>query len=231
MKKTLLIIALAVFCAQAVSAQRVGRPRKAYNNFSYVAEQKISDPATGALLGEADWGAAFTKGRTYNLHRPIAGFLVFGIDATWLDLNYASYGTSLLGNKLHQADISMGVGPSINLYPVSKLGIHGYFRYNPTFATCISEDFSALMGGYSSVFVSGGAISFGAISVGAEARWGEGKYKDFGGNFWDKAIEDVVDDLPIDVPDGALDDLPGLDRKSTTKLKTSGIRVFLSLRF
>lgn len=216
MKKTLLILALAVLGAQVVSAERKVRPRKAYNNFSY-AMQELYEPSTGILIGEADWGAAFTKGRTYNLHKPIANFLVFGLDATWLDLNYAQYKTSKLGDGLHQADISiMGIGPSVNLYPVGKLGIHGYIRYNPTYATFFNEDFSTALGGYSSVMVSGGSISYGVISLGAEARWGTGKYKDLVGKLVDK--ENVE-----------LDELFGGDSQS--KIKTSGVRVYISFRF
>ncbi len=55
------------------------------------------------------------------------------------------------------------------------------------------------------LFTTGGAVSWGFISLGAEARWGTGNYK---------TLHAEEEDYP-----------------DTGKLKTSGMRVYLSLRY
>ena len=83
---------------------------------------------------------AFTVGRTFYLHKPIANMLRFGIDATWFDLNYTNYDIEHITywetNKYqyHQGEVSMQVGPSLTFEPIKKLSVHAYFKYAPTFA-------------------------------------------------------------------------------------------------
>ncbi len=147
-------------------------------------------------------GVAISRNRNYVLHsRPILG-LYMGIDVTWLDLAYAKVKQNIYRHHgypdvfssyahghgyrdrdyeelaVHNGDISMGIGPSLGFFPIGRLGLHAYAKYNPTFATRISnyDDFS-LAGGYASVFSAGGAVSLGFLSLGAEARFGTGKYK------------------------------------------------------
>jgi hypothetical protein len=220
--KTFFAIAIAIFAAGAASAQEntidgedqrweVERKRDlanaSFNNFSY-ATQRMTEPVTGIRSETSDWGAAFTKGRTFALHyRPVGRVLYFGLDAIWSDINYAQY--SIAGDssaKLHQADVSVGAGPSVHILPVGRLGIHTYFRYLPTYGLCMDEDM--IMGGFASMFTTGAAVSWSAISLGAETRWGTGDYK-------------LIS--PIDGEEGG-DDIGG-------KLKTSGMRFYLSLRF
>ncbi len=180
---------------------------KGYTNISY-SKQELTDPVSG-LGRTADIGAAISRGRTFVLHRePIASMVFVGLDATWIDINYAQYKAPKNSDALsfHQADFGMGIGPSVHVLPIGKLGIHAYFRYHPTFATGIStEDGFEIQGGYSSVFTTGGAVSWSFISLGAEARWGTGNYKKlFGGD------EESV---------------------NLGKLKTSGMRIYLSFRY
>ena len=41
---------------------------------------------------KSDFGAAIVWGKTYYLHKkPLAGMIKFGIDWSWMDLNYAQY--------------------------------------------------------------------------------------------------------------------------------------------
>lgn len=228
MKKTVLLLALALAGAQVVSAQRVEidgvSSREMYNheqrslvntgytNLSFVV-QKMVDPLTGVKSETSDWGAAIAKGRTFVLHRrPIARMIYFGLDANWVDLNYAHYNMSVSGrtkSQILQADISvLGLGPSVHVMPVEKLGIHAYFRVLPTYgayANRVGGEFLYVMGGLYPAFTTGGAVSWGAISLGAEARWGTADY------------EQLTDDEDFNVLEG--------------KLKTSGLRAYVSLRF
>ena len=195
---------------------------RSYTNFSFatqkiVAPSLLSDIGIGWLdrigilddieIGRSEWGAAITTGRTFVMHpRPLARVLYIGLDATWADVNYARYNRLLgvIDTRVHQADVSMGIGPSLHVLPVEKLGVHAYFRYNPTFATYFNDDFD-LMGGYASMFVTGAAVYWSVISMGAEARWGTAKYKLRSGEDWGGA--DI----------GA-------------RLRTSGMRVYVSVR-
>lgn len=47
---------------------------------------------------KSNYGASFTTGRTFYLHKPIGGFLRFGIDVTWFDLNYTNADFETEGN-------------------------------------------------------------------------------------------------------------------------------------
>ena len=139
MKKTLLVI-LAVLCGLSAMAQdekaiKTRRPK--YVNLGYVLQQDVT-LETGEVL-KPEFGATLNRGRTYYLHkRPIAKFLSFGIDATWIDLNYAMYKPHKFmtydETSLHQAEIAMQVGPSITLTPAKRLQLHLYGRFAPTFA-------------------------------------------------------------------------------------------------
>lgn len=193
MKKTLLVI-LAVLCSFTAMAQdekaiKTRRPK--YVNLGYVLQQDVT-LETGEVL-KPEFGATLNRGRTYYLHkRPIAKFLSFGIDATWIDLNYAMYKPHKFmtydETSLHQAEIAMQVGPSITLNPVKRLQMHLYGRFVPTFAICYDGD--VVGGNYASLFVAGGNISFGFFGIGAEYRKGAVNYKEFGGG----ALSGVLDD-------------------------------------
>jgi hypothetical protein len=227
MKKTLSAIIVAIFAAGSLSAQervtnleqewrweqKRNLANRGFTNISYVT-QKMIEPVTGLESGSSDWGVALTKGRTFTLHhRPVADMIYFGLDGVWTDVNYAQYkiemgiGDFSISERLHQADLSLGIGPSVHLLPVEKLGIHAYFRYMPTVATFADDSFETIVGGYASMFTTGGAVSWSAISLGIEARWGTGKYK-----FW--TGDDQEGGFSI-----------------AGKLKTSGMRAYVSLRF
>jgi hypothetical protein len=221
MKKRLMAIVVAVFAAGTVSAQMIEtnleqeweweRKRelanRAFTNIAF-SMQSLIDPETGLNVGTSDWGAAFIKGRSYTLHhRPVARMIYFGIDAVWADLNYAQYADfdGRTDVKYHHAALSMGLGPAVHIMPVKKLGIHTYLRFQPTIAALSDDNFETLRGGYAPMFTTGGAVSWSAISVGIEARWGKGDYK-----LWS-------------------DEESG--EGGYGRLTTSGSRVYVSLRF
>lgn len=201
-------------------------PRRKYINLSYTSSTLKQN---GGEL-KSEYGAAFTLGRTFFLHkRPIGGVLRFGLDATWLDLNFTNYKSAYLPESpdydddygyhysrgpetidLYDAEISMHIGPSININPVGKLNISTYFRYAPTFS-CIYDGQDYLIGNYASFFVGGASISYGAIGVGVEARIGDAKYKALRGEAY--SIEEAYG---ISLSD---------------KIKHSGFRAYITFRF
>lgn len=131
---------------------------------------------------KSNYGASFTVGRTFYLHRPIGGFLRFGIDATWFDLNYTNYDIKHIAYwgtekyQYHQGEISMHVGPSITLTPIKQFNINGYFRYAPSFSAMYMND--TFYGNYATFFVGGAYISYGVFGVGIEKRFGNCEYKE-----------------------------------------------------
>lgn len=133
---------------------------------------------------KSNYGVSFNIGRTYYLHKPIAGLLRFGIDVTWCDLNYTNYrikhitywGTNKY--QYHQGEFSMHIGPSITIRPIGALNVHGYFRYAPSFSALYAND--TFYGNYATFFVGGAAISYGIVGVGIEARFGNCRYKELG---------------------------------------------------
>lgn len=220
---------------QQLEWERKSRRMRGYTNLSWVATQKLSYKGKGGEIAKSKMGFGFARGRTFLMHRrPVAEMLWFGLDATWIDINYAIYDkykmlvngkSTEFRNDLHHVDLGMGFGPSVHLFPVSKLGVHAYFRYNPTFTTTFDEDFN-LMGGYGSFYVSGGAVSWGVISLGAEARWGSGRYDDLSGD----AKQNMVDNLlGQNVPGGSV----SLDAgsKEAERRKLTSFRTYISFRF
>jgi len=197
MKKTLLLIFLLSIQIPSIYAQesknKEGGPysqenrewRKKYINLSFT-NAKMSQDGIQDL--KSNYGVAFTVGRTFYLHKPIAQILRFGIDATWFDLNYTNYNIEHITfwgtNKyqFHQGEISMHVGPSISFEPIKKFAVHAYIQYAPTFAALYTGDSKTFYGNYASLWVAGGNISFGVIGLGIESRFGKTDYKPFGGS-------------------------------------------------
>lgn len=112
--------------------------------------------------------------------------LRFGIDATWFDINYSNYEIEHITYwetdkyQYHQGEISLHVGPSVTFEPIKKLAIHAYFQYAPTFAMLYTGDSETCYGNYASLWIAGGNISYGAIGLGIESRFGNTNYKPMG---------------------------------------------------
>lgn len=212
--KTFVLLLITGLLALSAAAQEKAKPYPKYRNLNYNIE-KITLSDDSKLSSK--YGAAFTTGRSYYVHKkPLLGMIRIGIDATWFDLNYANYEQTWVDDygygeeeeklTIHKAEIGMQVGPSVTVNPVGKLNAHVYFRYAPTFAALYDED--AFRGNYASFFVTGISVSYGVIGLGIEKRWGDCKYKEFGGGSED---EEYGSSEPF-------------------KLKTSGMRVYLSFR-
>lgn len=201
MKKTLLLVVLGLLFFAPLAAQDLDhapaqkapkeqpeQPEQAEKK-AYKLRKKYIDlsfASTDFTLSEnptlkSNYGAAFTTGQTFFVHKkPIAGMIRFGIDATWFDINYTNYKVDFRYEddeselmSFHQAEIGMQVGPSITINPIAELNIHAYFRYAPSASVFYD---GSLLAGFSNVFVCGGAVSYGVIGLGVEARFGGGNY-------------------------------------------------------
>lgn len=223
MKKIIFVLLLAIGVSGVASAQDDNAPapfRKKYRNISF-SSQKMSF-GDASFSDASNFGFGFTTGRSYIVHpRPIAGMLRLGIDATWFDINYGNWNQKLADKKwhIHKLDIGLGVGPGIHVNPVSKLGIHAYFRFNPTFTAMFTTiDGLGINGGYASYFTTGGAVSWGVISLGVEARFGGGRYHSFkaGGDGEEEGEEGSINDFFA---------------TSKIKHKIKGMRAYVSFRF
>lgn len=184
-KRILVLLFFSVLFFAHIFAQGTdGCYKKKYRNLSFTTTTMRQDDVPDL---KSNYGAAFTVGRTFYLHKnPIAGMLRFGIDATWFDLNYANYKIEHITywetneHNYHQGEVSMQVGPSVVLNPVSKLNIHAYFRYAPAFSVIYAGDGDGFYGNYATLFVGGGSVSYGMIGLGIESRFGSCNYKEFG---------------------------------------------------
>lgn len=220
MKRTLLLLMLGFLITTQATAQD-NELRKKYINVGFSTIERTQDDFPSL---KSNFGAAFTVGRTYFVHKePIARMIRFGIDATWFDINYTNYKIEYRYQEqqkyesetvsLHQAEIGIQAGPSITINPLSKLNIHGYFRYAPSYSALYGDQ--SIQGGFASYFVGGGAVSYGVIGLGIEARFGGTSYKPFGLGQGEE--EDDRDD-----PDAS---------SATLKSKFSGMRIYLTFRF
>ena len=204
MKKTLLVI-MAVLCGLTAMAQNeseIKTRRPKYVTLGYVLQQDVT-LASGEVI-KPDFGAMINRGRTFYLHKkPIANFLNIGIDATWIDVNYAMYKKSLTDMTLHQAELAMQVGPSLTFTPVKRLQVHLYGRYAPTFA--MRFDGEQFGGNYATMFVAGGIVGgLAGVDLPAEA-------------FATRAS----------TIDSSEDDSPFFGKKNALK----GLRVYVTFRF
>lgn len=212
--------------------------RTKYRNIAFVKQSLQEQDGTGEKW-HSDYAFALTMGRTYYLHRkPILNIIKFGIDWTYLDINYANYGKIKnydfdnndyplesypdeqeddINIGRHQFEYAMQVGPSVTVNPIDHLKVNAYFRYAPSFSgILIDDEFSC---NYASFFVTGAAISYKVISVGIESRWGKAKYKNF-------SIDDFnEEDMDVDNPEWN-----DVISKSKRKFKTNSVRFYISFR-
>lgn len=212
--------------------------RTKYRNIAFVKQSLQEQDGTGEKW-HSDYAFALTMGRTYYLHRkPILNMIKFGIDWTYLDINYANYGKIKnydfdnndyplesypdeqeddINIGRHQFEYAMQVGPSVTVNPINHLKVNAYFRYAPSFSgILIDDEFSC---NYASFFVTGAAISYKVISVGIESRWGKAKYKNF-------SIDDFnEEDMDVDNPEWN-----DVISKSKRKFKTNSVRFYISFR-
>ena len=165
--------------------------------------------------------------------KPLAGMIKFGIDWSWMDLNYAQYKLEtydydtdeLYSEKAHQLEYGMQIGPSVTINPVHHLKVSAYFRVTPSYSMMYLND--EFYHHYATFCNTGFAVAWKVLSVGCEWRWGKASYDGLGLN---------LDDLEGDYSDGDFSgDIPSADDVLTDlqdlKLKTKSFRVYFSFRF
>lgn len=182
MKKIILLAALIVSSVCSYAQETDKEWCKKFINLSFTNATMSQDNVKDL---KSNYGAAFTVGRTFFLHKPIGDMLRFGIDATWFDINYTNYDIEHItfkgSNKyqFHQGEVSMHVGPSVTFEPIKKFAVHAYMQYAPTFAAIYTGDNETFYGNYASLWVAGGNVSYGVIGLGIESRFGKTNYKPF----------------------------------------------------
>lgn len=164
--------------------QAQDRERTKYFNINY-SPQKLKSTENSLEISN-EYGGGITYGKTFYVHpKPIAGMVNFGIDASFIDINYSFYSDSDYDDyydeeykmDYHQAEIGMQVGPSVTVTPISRLQAHAYFRWSPCFSGIYDTDDSKFAGSFGSFFNTGLSVSYGVIGLGVEARWGQSKFK------------------------------------------------------
>lgn len=220
---------------QTLEAERMDRAvwkdRAKYFNLGFVT-QKLKDKTSGVEF-KSDFGVSLSSGKTYYLHRkPLAGMIKFGLDWTWLDINYAKstdeYSDPMTGelfsSDMHQVEAGMQFGPSVTINPVSHLKVSGYFRVTPSYSGLYVDD--SFHHHYVTMWNAGCAVAWKVISVGVEWRWGSANYdglsldesrldEDAFGDEEDPSLGDVMDEMSL----------------PKRKLKTSSMRFYVSFRF
>ena len=212
MRKALLTLSLLTICSFGF-AQDMG---KTYINLNY-SGASIKQKHTAKISN--NFGAGFTVGHTYYLHKePVGDIFRFGLDATWFDINYNNFSydyTDLSDSNrkteetIHEGEVGMQIGPSVTITPADKLDIRAYFRYAPSCAVLYDSIIEEVSCNYASMFVGGVSVNYGIIGVGIETRFGSSKLNEY--KFEDNGHGDIKTD------------------KISTKL--SGFRAYLSFRF
>lgn len=223
--------------------EAIWKKRAKYFNIGYVSQ--TSKPIDPGFEYRSNLGVSLVWGKTFYLHKkPLARMIKFGIDFSWMDINYAKYtdwqstndwlpeddptaGDASdiylegdTGGKLnlgaHQLEYGLQVGPSVTINPVDHLKISAYFRIVPSASVVVLDD--NVNANYATFFVTGGAVSWRVISLGVEGRWGRANYRNF------SLSEDSLDSAL----EGGISDVI---QSGKSKRKTSAVRVYLSFRF
>lgn len=212
-----------------------------YFNISYDKTTLSSDelPLGGATLGSNEFknkfGMGIQWGKTFKLHKkPLGNLLFFGIDFTWMDVNFNQYDkadkitpgysddtsfaikTMPWHNKKTTLDYGISVGPSFTLYPFTPLHsnatdnirFHGYFHL-----------------GYK-----GEAFFIKEVGDGTQHAWGHGLFTAFGASLTFNAIG-----LGVEMRNDNNINVKHVDKKEfgdqKMKFKEKITRIYLQFRF
>lgn len=209
----------------------VWKDRAKYFNLGYV-RQKLADKTYGGEL-ESDFGASLSWGKTYYLHRkPLFGMLKFGLDWSWMDINYAKSAIEMFdessdedfSSDVHQAEIGMQFGPSVTVNPVHHLKIGGYFRVMPSYSLLYMDE--TVHHHYVTFCNAGCTLAWKVVSLGVEWRWGTAKYD--GLKFDESAFDE--DDL-TDGDSPSMGDVMDQMKVPDRKFRTSSVRFYFGFRF
>ncbi len=172
-----MVMALSAICSTFAQESKSPQFMK-YRNLGYsMSNLEIADQASL----KSTHGGSFSVGRTYALNKKaLCGLIYFGLDATWMDLNYTMYDIEYKGyssseyDLLHQGEYGMHFGPSITVAPAKNLYLQLYLRYAPTFTALYNND--TIYGAYTPYITSGVSLTYRSFGVGIEQRTGECTY-------------------------------------------------------
>lgn len=123
-----------------------------YNKTKFSSDEFPSTKSSFPNEFENNMGVGLQWGHTYNFHKnPIGKVLFFGLDFTWMDLNFNKYKKDIVPQEYtnegqvqnlpwHNEKMTLGyamsIGPSLTLYPFtalnkqgsSKIRLHFYFH-------------------------------------------------------------------------------------------------------
>lgn len=205
------------------------RKRAKYKNVFYGMQTLKSSHADDM---KSDMAVGLTLGRTFYLHRkPIAGIMKFGLDWSYLDVNFATYpdlttpgsGTSGTDDAelpdwgIMQLEAGMSIGPSLTINPVDHLKLGLYFRVTPSYSLMMQND--RLSHHYATFFNAGFTVDYKVISLGIETR---------------RCGETVYDGIALNRLDNVYDDEGDFHdpfESYTMKMRTNTLRIFIGFRF
>lgn len=179
MKIKAAILLLLLGCSKLGMAQRLEsflstQSTQSYFHVGYVIHELKNENTLRNF--ESDWGLSLSVGKTYFLERrPIADLLKVGIDWSFADLNYSHFNLPWETREwiINKFEVGMQVGPAIIFYPSSRIRVHTYFRYAPSFSGMYDNQWEAFGSGFGSYFAAGAKIHFfGKLGAGIEQRWG-----------------------------------------------------------
>ena len=196
------------------SVDEVFRKNRSYINIGYV-HQKMKAAAYPDYKWRSNWGAGFSWGRTYYLHKHPLKKMKFGIDATFIKFRCVEYKPAQLPGSTvndeeqdtqndYQFDAGIEVGPSLTIVPTGKLKINVYGRFSPSYSVFLISEESK--GAFTPYITFGGAISYKVISLGVQGIWGSTKVRH-------PALLDIS------------------DWQERTKLKTTAVEFYISFKF
>lgn len=205
----------------------VWKRRAKYRNIAYGVQKLKSNRADM----KSDMAFGLTIGRTYYLHKnPIAGIMKFGVDWSYVDVNFAKYpdfptsenvsnppDVELADLGIMQFEVGMGVGPSLTVNPVGQLKLCLYFHVTPSYSLMMQN--YELHHHYATFFNAGLSVSYKIISIGFENRWcGATNY----GGVAMRRLDNIYDE------NGNFQDpFESFD----VKMKTNTLRFYIGFRF
>lgn len=174
MKRLFTTLLLGLLYVAALFAQS----GNAYFNIGAVST-KMTQPDFPEL--KSNYGLNLNVGQIF----PIIGqSSCIGLDVTWFDFAYTNYKVKHITSEstdqfqYAQYDLAVQIGPCLSIVVGDWMRLHGYFRYAPTYSILAKPEDK--FGNYATAFVTGGSLTFGAIGLGAEYRFGGCYYKRFG---------------------------------------------------
>ncbi len=213
-------------------------PKRRYLNLS-IGTQQLKFSSYGDIPAQnlkSDQSLSLEYGRTYfiNGKRPVANMIRFGIDISWVDLQYASFtinGTDEydlpVKTDSHFINTGLQIGPSVTVTPKKEFNFKAYVHYAPSMTFFALSDFSDLKTGYAGYITGGVHASYKFITLGMEFRGATANMSAFSTD----SLEDIGSDIDIDDEDSldfgdTMDDL-----LPKVKTKLPGFRFILGFRF